>query len=82
MNAILDIISESDGSTSSTRVAAVGIVVGVMGLVIYCAVTSKTLPALPVEYVYLVLAGLGAKVWQKKYEDKPTDPKPAVATKL
>jgi len=64
-------ILQENGKRSSMRIAVFVLLAVVLFNVTYSTVTGKPLAALDANWVLMVTAGLGAKVWQKKYE-QPT----------
>lgn len=73
VNAIKEILSDTDGSLSFVRVAVL-LIIGAF-LFNWCYLTAKTGQAQTLDWssVAVVLGSLGIKVAQKPFENKPTE---------
>lgn len=64
------------GKASASRIHTLIVLLAVLFMLVYAAVTGRELPAMPPEYVALILGPMGIQVWSKGKEKPPEAPTP------
>lgn len=69
----MTLFEDNAGATSSMRVVMIVWFLGILGASLWQMISSGAWPALPPEYIAVLMSLLTGKVWQSHIETKATD---------